>query len=431
MKRSVCIAILFLFSHTALAVPKIESWQMKNGAQVLFIEAHELPIVDVRVIFSAGGARDADKPGLAIMTNGLLMSGAGNMNADDIALRLESVGAAANTESIRDMAIVSMRSLSEADKLGVTIEVMRAVLTQPTFPEADLERDRKQLLASLEYKQQQPADMAEDAFYKLVYGMHPYSNPPEGTTASVSAITRAQILDFYRQYYVAGNAVVAVVGDLELKAARDLVEKLIGSLPEGEKAAPIPAVAPLPKALEQRIPMPTAQTHILVGQPGIDRNDPDYFPLYVGNHILGGSGFESRLMDEIREQRGLAYSVYSYFLPMAKAGPFITGMQTRNEQATTALSLLNENIKRFIEQGPTEEELHKAVQNITGGFALRIDSNRKLVEHLAVLAFYGLPLDYLNTYNARVQAVTVDAIRDVFRRRLDTTRMATVMVGGS
>jgi zinc protease len=176
--------------------------------------------------------------------------------------------------------------------------------------------------------------------------------------------------------------------------------------------------------------MPTAQTHILVGQPGIDRNDPDYFPLYVGNHILGGSGFESRLMDEIREQRGLAYSVYSYFLPMAEAGPFVAGMQTRNEQAATALNLMNENIKRFVEQGPTEEELQKAVQNITGGFPLRIDSNKKLVENLAVLAFYDLPLDYLDTYNARVQAVTIDAIRDAFHRRLDTTRMATVMVGG-
>lgn len=431
MKRGACLVMLLLFAHvSAWAVPKIQLWQTENGAQVLFIEAHELPIVDVRVVFSAGGARDAGKPGLAILANSLLMSGAGNMNADDIALRLESVGAAAGTESLRDMAIVTMRSLSDAAKLGVMIDVMRAVLTEPTFPESDLERERKQLLASLEYKQQQPEDVAEEAFYKLVYGTHPYGSPHDGTPESVRAITRAQLLDFYRQYYVARNAVVAVVGDLEEQAARELVENLTGALPAGEKAAPIPPVGSLTQAREQRIPMPTAQTHILVGQPGINRTDPDYFPLYVGNHILGGSGFESRLMDEIREKRGLAYSVYSHFLPMFEAGPFVAGMQTRNEQAVTALSLMNENIKRFIEQGPTAEELQQAVQNITGGFPLRIDSNKKLVEHLAVLAFYGLPLDYLDTFNARVQAVTVDQIRDAFRRRLDVTRMATVMVGG-
>lgn len=431
MKRNLCIVILLLFVDvSAQAVPAIQSWRSENGAQVLFIEAHELPIVDVRVVFSAGAARDGDRPGLAVLTNGLLMSGAGAMNADEIALRLESVGAAASTESLRDMAIVSMRSLSDPGKLGTMLEVMRAVLTQPTFPEADLERERRQLLAALDYRQQQPEDVAEDAFFRLIYGGHPYGNPSQGTHASVSSITREQIVDFYRRYYVGSNAFVAVVGNLEEAAARRLVEDLVGSLPAGDRPAAVPDVSPLPQALERRIPMPTVQTHILVGQPGIARDDPDYFPLYVGNHILGGSGFESRLMHEIRELRGLAYSVYSYFLPMAEQGPFIAGMQTRNEQAATALGLMNEHIQRFIEQGPTEEELRKAVQNITGGFPLRIDSNRKLVEQLAVLAFYGMPLDYLDAFNDRVRAVTVDSIRDAFRRRVDPARMATVTVGG-
>jgi zinc protease len=432
MKRSICIFILLLFANVpAHAVPPIESWRTENGAQVLFIEARELPIVDVRVVFSAGAARDGDMPGLAVLTNGLLMSGAGGMNADEIALRLESVGAVASAESLRDMAIVSMRSLSDPDKLGVMLEVMRAVLTQPAFPEPDLERERKQLLAALDYRQQQPQDVAEDAFHRLIYGEHPYGAPHQGTHASVKVITRDQIADFYRRYYVARNAVVAVVGNLEQAAARRLVEDLIGALPAGEQPAPVPEVASLPEAVERRIAMPTAQTHIMVGQPGIARGDADYFPLYVGNHILGGSGFESRLMHEIRELRGLAYSVYSYFLPMSRQGPFIAGMQTRNEQVATALNLMDENIRRFVEQGPTEEELRKAVQNITGGFPLRIDSNRKLVEQLAVLAFYGLPLDYLDTFSDRVRAVTVDTIRDAFRRRVDPDRMATVTVGGS
>jgi zinc protease len=431
MMRSLYIILLFLLvDASAFAVPKIESWRTENGAQVMFIEAHELPIVDVRIVFSAGAARDGGKPGLATLSNSLLMSGAGDMDADAIALRLESVGAAASTESLRDMAIVSMRSLSERDKLRTMTEVMRAVLTQPTFPAADLERERKQLLATLEYKKQQPEEVAEEAFYKLVYGAHPYGSPAQGTPESVSAITREQIGDFYHRYYVARNAVVAVVGDIKESGARQLVKDLIGALPAGEAAAPVPEVVPLTQALRQHIGMPTVQTHILVGQPGVTRDDPDYFPLYVGNHILGGSGFESRLMDDIREKRGLAYSVYSYFLPMARPGPFIAGMQTRNEQAATALDLMNADLKRFIAEGPTAEELQKAVQNLTGGFALRIDSNQKLVEQLAVMGFYGLPLDYLDTFNDRVRAVTVESIHDAFRRRVDSSRMVTVTVGG-
>ncbi|HEX5055158.1 MAG TPA: pitrilysin family protein [Gammaproteobacteria bacterium] len=430
MMRGLYIILLFLVVEVpAFAVPKIGSWT-ENGARVLFIEAHELPIVDVRIVFSAGAARDGDKPGLATLSNSLLMSGAGGMNADTIALRLESVGAAAGTESLRDMAIVSMRSLSDPDKLEVMTEVMRAVLTQPTFPAADLERERKQLLTTLEFKKQQPEEVAEEAFYKLLYGAHPYGSPAQGTPESVSALTREQIVDFYRRYYVAQNAVVAVVGDMQESGARELVKNLIGALPAGEAPAPIPEVTPLTQALRQHIDMPTVQTHVLVGQPGVTRDDPDYFPLYVGNHILGGSGFESRLMDDIREKRGLAYSVYSYFLAMARPGPFIAGMQTRNEQAANALGLMNADIKRFIEEGPTAEELQKAVQNITGGFALRIDSNKKLVEQLAVLAFYGLPLDYLDTFNDRVRAVTVESIHDAFRRRLDASRMVTITVGG-
>ncbi|HEY3487708.1 MAG TPA: pitrilysin family protein [Gammaproteobacteria bacterium] len=427
---SVLMLALAFFAKTVQAVPVIDSWTTANGARVLFIETHSLPIVDVRIVFAAGSVRDADKPGLALMTNSSLMSGAGDMDADEIALRLESVGAVAGTESLRDMAVVSMRSLRDADKLEVLTTVMRTVLTQPTFPAPDLERDRKRLLASLEYRQQQPGEVAEEAFYKLIYGTHPYANPSEGTVESVQAITREQLLEFYRRHYVASNAVVAVVGDLDKSSAQTLVDSLIGALPAGQKPAPVPPVPTLPQAQKKKIAMPTAQTHILVGQPGIQRNDADYFPLYVANHILGGSGFESRLMREIREQRGLAYSVYSYFLPMAAAGPFISGMQTRNDQAGTALELLHENIKRFVATGPTEEELESAVQNITGGFALRIDSNQKLAEHLAVLAFYDLPLDYLHTFNERVRAVSVDAIHDACRRRLDPATMATVTVGG-
>jgi zinc protease len=413
------------------AVPKIQSWSTENGATVLFIEAHSLPIVDVRVVFSAGSARDADKPGLALLTNSLLMSGAGDLNADDIAARLEDVGANAGTESQRDMAVVSMRSLSDPDKLEVMRDVMRAVITQPTFPETDLERDRKRLLLAIRHKQEQPEEVATDIFYQAIYDRHPYALPSEGEAKSVRSLLREDLLKFYQQYYVGNNTVVALVGDLDKAGARELAEALVGALPAGEAPEPIPPVTPLPAAVEKQIPMSTVQTHILLGQPGIRRNDPDYFSLYVGNHILGGSGFESRLMRDIREDRGLAYSVYSYFLPMASEGPFIAGMQTRNEQAVDALRLMRDNIGRFVEQGPTDAELSSAVRNITGGFPLRIDSNSKLVEYLAMIAFYKLPLDHLAKFNDHIRQVTTGSIQDAFVRRVHPDRMVTVTVGNS
>jgi zinc protease len=168
-----------------------------------------------------------------------------------------------------------------------------------------------------------------------------------------------------------------------------------------------------------------------MGGPGMSRRDPDYFSLYVGNHILGGGGLVSRLNEEIREKRGLSYSVYSYFSPMRRKGPYVLGLQTRNDQVGQALEIARETVKRFIKEGPTAEELEAAKKNITGGFPLRIDSNAEIVEYIAMIGFYGLPLDYLDTFSANVEAVTREQIRDAFRRRVVPDRMVTVVVGGN
>jgi len=186
----------------------------------------------------------------------------------------------------------------------------------------------------------------------------------------------------------------------------------------------------LSAAAERHIEHPSSQTHILIGQPGMRRDDPDYFALYVGNYVLGGGGLVSRLNAEVREKRGLSYSVYSYFLPMAQQGPFQMGLQTRNDQADEALKVLRATLAQYVTEGPTAAELEAAKKNITGGQALRIDSNRKILEYLAVIGFYDLPLDYLETFNAKVEALTLDRIHDAFERRLQPERMLTVRVGG-
>jgi zinc protease len=222
---------------------------------------------------------------------------------------------------------------------------------------------------------------------------------------------------------------VAIVGDLSRERAETVVDQIVAGLPPGEKAPPLSPVPELRSDLLEEVDFPSTQTHVYAGQPGMHRTDEDYFSLYVGNHILGGSGLVSLLMEEVREKRGLSYSVYSYFLPMAQRGPFLMGLQTKNEQAADARGVLMETLRRFREEGPTKEELAAAKKNITGGFPLRIASNAKIVQYLAMIGFYGLPLDYLDTFNDRVLAVTSEGVRDAFRRRLNPDRFATVIVG--
>lgn len=244
-------------------------------------------------------------------------------------------------------------------------------------------------------------------------------------------LTRADLVEFHRRLYVVRNAIVAIVGDVSRKDAEAIADQLLSGLPEGEPQPPLPAPAPNRAPQGVRTPFPSEQTHILAGELGMTANDPDYFPLYVGNHILGGSGLVSRIMEEVREKRGFAYSAYSYFFPQRQAGPFEIGLQTRNDKAEEALKLAIATVRNFVDKGPTEQELEAAKKNIIGGFVLRLDSNQKLVGEVASIAFYDRPLDYLETFPQKVQAVTREDIKRAFKARIDPDRLQTVLVGGA
>lgn len=429
--RRLLIACLIVITPLAYATPDIQHWTTANGARVYFVAAPELPMVDVRILFDAAGSRDGGQPGLALLTNGLLEEGAGKLDADRIADRFAAVGASFSASSHRDMSVVNLRSLTQADLLDPAVEMLAALLTQPTFPQKALDRERNRLLVALQAKKQSPDAIADDVFFAALYKDHPYAIGASGTEESVKKIKRADLVAHHKRYYVGRNATVAIVGALDRAQAEALAQRIIGKLPAGETAPAIPAVAALDKAQDIRKEFPSSQTHIQVGQPVLTRDDPDYFALYVGNHILGGGGFTSRLTEEIRQKRGLAYSTYSYFAPMRRSGPFIMGLQTRNDQAAEALKVINETLGKFIEEGPTEDELKAAKQNITGGFALSLDSNGKIVDNIAAIGFYNLPLDYLDSYTAKVDAVTVEQIKDAFKRRLQPEKMVTVLVGGT
>ncbi|WP_417548849.1 M16 family metallopeptidase [Methylophaga sp.] len=418
-----------LLTFSVAASPQIENWQTSNGTQVLFVEAKELPMLDIRLVFDAGAARDP-KGGVALLTSSMLNQGTKNKDTDAIATAFDDVGAEYSAESERDMAVLSLRTLSKADALQPAIDTFVEVIGQPVFPEKSFDRLINQVKTSLQSEKQSPSAIADRAFYQQLFGEHPYAAMPIGTESSVNRITVADLQQFYQQYYVAKNAVLVIVGDADIKQAKALAEKISNSLPTGEKAAALPKVEPLESAQEVRLPYPSSQTTILMGQPGLTRDDADFFPLYVGNHILGGSGLVSIISNEIREKRGLSYSAYSFFRPMREAGPYQFGLQTRNDQAEQALEVLKQTLVDFVEQGPTTEQLTAAQKNITGGFALRLDSNSKIADYLAMMGFYQLPLDHLDTFNARVEAVTVEQIKAAYKKRVHPQKMITVLVGG-
>ncbi|WP_455198753.1 M16 family metallopeptidase [Kaarinaea lacus] len=428
--KSVVMACLVLFSAGLFANPDINNWTTSNGARVYYVHAPELPIVDVRLVFDAGAARDGEDPGLAILTNGMLAEGAGGMDANQLAEKFESIGAQFGNSSHRDMATLTLRTLSDKKVFDQAISVMKTIVSRPDFPEQAFERERGRLLTTIKRNKQSPGEIADEAFQKAVFGSHPYSVPSIGTEEGINGLTVDKLRKFYRQYYVGRNAVVAIVGDLDRQAAERLAESLMGDLPVGQPAMNLPEVKPLQQGKEIRINHPSAQTHILIGQPGMKRGDPDYFALYVGNHMLGGSGLVARLSDEIREKRGLAYSTYSYFMPMRQYGPYIIGAQTKNESAQESLDVILETVSNFVKQGPTPEELESSKKNITGGFPLRLSSNKKIIDYIAMIGFYKLPLDYLEKFNDKVQAVTIEDIKQAFQKRIHTDKLVTVLVGG-
>jgi len=433
--RMVAGVLLLSVPLTVLATPKIEHWTLANGARVYFVESRGLPMLALNAVFDAGSARDpADRNGLSMMVNGLLNEGSGELDADAIAAGFEGLGVEFGASSDRDMAGVSLRSLSDPALRAPALALLARLLRAPSFPSANLDRERERALLSLKQAEQSPGDVAARAFYSRLYGTHPYAAASDGSEAGLKALTRDDLVAFHRRYYVGRNAVLAIIGDLSRGEARAIADQVLGGLPAGEAPPPLPRVVdrvPPAKNGEHVIEHPSSQTHILMGETGMARNDPDYFPLLVGNYVLGGGGFVSRLTEEIRTKRGLSYSVYSYFHPLREPGPFIVGLQTANHQRAEALAVTRRVLADFIRTGPTEAELAAARKNLAGGFPLRIDSNRKIAEYLTVIGFYRLPLNYLDDFIARVEAVTVEQVRDAFRRRVHPEHMVTVIVGGA
>jgi len=426
----------------AHALLPIEHWQETNGAQVWLVQSHAIPMVDVQIEFDAGSRRDPPAQiGLAaavalMSSKGIAASqqhkNEGPMDENMLGGAWADLGANLDINAERDGLIFTMRSLTEPTLLERAAHLAARQTGQPSWPEDIWQRERQRWSAALKEADTRVGTIAGKTFAQAVYGNHPYGY--HTTAQTLGNISVSDLKAFHARHIQACHARIAIVGALTREQAHILVKTLLASLAkENTSACPalpaIPKVPALAQATEQHIPFTSQQAHILIGQPGFARNDPDYFALLVANHILGGGSFTSRLMHEVREQRGLSYSVGSYFAPGLHTGAFTVSLQTRPDQVAQAVQVTHQVIRRFVEEGPTEAELRAAKDNLIGGFALRIDSNRKLLANIANIARHRLPLDYLEHWSGHIEALTITDLHAAIQRKLQPERMVTIVVG--
>lgn len=436
----VLVAVAALSGASAWAALPIQNWTQANGARVWLVESRGLPMVDIQVDFDAGSRRDpADKAGLFSATAGMTSKGLAAkggqpaMDENQLSEAWADLGAGFGAGASSDRMSFTLRSLTDPQLLPKAVQLGARQLGDPSFPDAIWARERDRMSAAIREANTRPATIANRAYEQAVYGGHPYGY--DTTEQTLARITVADMRELHARYLEPCRAKVSIVGDLGRAQAEQVVTALLARLPQrGATCAALPPVVevpPLAAAQERNIPFASAQAHVLLGQPGYKRNDPDFFPLLVGNYTLGGGGFVSRLTTEVREKRGLSYSVYSYFAPGMHAGAFTIGLQTRPDQALQALQVTREVLARYVAEGPTAEELKAARDFLIGGFPLRLDSNAKLLDNLANIAWHELPLDYLDTWTKKVEAVTAEQIRAALARKLQPQKMVTVVVGAA
>lgn len=436
LARSLIAALAFAGASAWAALP-IQQWNQPSGARVWLIESHGLPMVDVNIDFDAGARRDpADKAGLANVTasmtsKGLLArNGQPAMDENQLGEAWADLGAGFGGSAGSDRMSFSLRSLTDPELLPKAVQLAARQMGEPAFPENIWVRERDRMAAAIREANTRPGTIVAREFAKAVYSGHPYGfEPTEETLARITVADMRRIHSGLR----ACGAKVSIVGAVNRQQADAIARDMLARLPANgcQAQPPVPEVPDLGAAADRKIPFTSAQAHVLIGQPGHKRSDPDYFPIMVGNYTLGGGGFVSRLTNEVREKRGLSYSVYSYFAPGMHAGAFQIGLQTRPDQAGQAVQVAKEVLARFVAEGPNDAELKAAKDFMIGGFPLRLDSNRKLLDNLAVIAWHELPLDYLDTWTRKVEQVTAQQIREAFARKLQPQRMVTVVVGGS
>ena len=436
-----CCAIIFVFGllQSAQAILPIEKLDSVKGAKAYLVQTKTLPMVDIEISIDAGDHYDpAGKSGLASMTAELMNYGArtskGVLTEAQIADEIADLGANLGISVGGERAVIRIRSLSRKDLRDRAVQLASVMLSSPTYEAKILEREKQRAITSLLEAETKPESVLERRFRKSVYGNYPLGESP--SVKSVGSVSASDLARFHQQFYRGDRMIVSIVGDVSPSEASEIVGTLLKNIPQSGMAIPMlpqlqrSPIEPL-SSREIQIPFDSQQAHIAMGMTAITRSNPDYFPLIVGNYILGGGGFVSRLMSEVREKRGLAYSVFSYFAPGKDAGIFQAGLQTKGDQAALALEVMSSTMANFIANGATTSELQTAKANLINGFPLRIDNNRKLLDNVSSIAWNDLPLDTLETWTAKVDAVTLEQVSAAFQKYLAMDRMKIVVLGAS
>lgn len=405
------------------------TWKTKNGAQVIFYPMKDIPILDIRLAFAAGSAYDDKLYGVSQLTTQLLDKGDAGIESTTIAEKLSETGAQYSAVNNQNMILLSLRTLTENEDLEQSSQIFASIVSHPDFPEQAFQQEKNQQLLSIAEEQDSPTELANQTFYRFLYQSAPYAHPISGYADTVNQLTLDEVREFYHRYFVGHNALLVLVGAITEKKAHRLAEQILKDLPPGEAALPLIENQALKEGIDVEIPLSTSQTVLRLGQLGISPNDKEYFPLLVGNYILGGSPLTSRLALALREQNGLTYGVTSKFLPMPGKGPFIIGLSTEHHQIKTTLELTRQILVHFLQEGPTENELRTAKQFLIGNFQLSLSSHRNITDTLLKIAFYHLPDDYLETYVSKINEVQIKDIQSAFKALIHPDQFLLITVG--
>lgn len=407
---------------------KIQHVKSPGGIEAWLVEEHSVPLLALRFVFDGGNTQDpASKEGVANFMTAMLDEGAGDFDHTRFQERMEELAFRMSFEDARDAFYGNFETLSA--NRDASLDMLRLAITKPRFESEAVDRIRKQLLASLAFAAKSPDKVAGRAWSATAFAGHPYGRPADGTPQSVAAITRDD-LETYRQKNFARDTLrVVAVGDINAIELGAILDRVFGDLPAKAELAPVATVEPSAKEKLNVIEMDVPQSVVQFGMAGLARKDKDFLPGFILNQILGGGGFASRLTEEVREKRGLAYSVYSYLQPYKHAAIFGGGVATKNEEVGQSLDVIRAELKRMADDGPTAAEFANAKSYLTGSFALRFDSNSKIASQLLWMLQEEMGIDYVEKRNALVEAVTLDDVKRVAKRLLKSDDLIITVVG--
>ena len=425
------ILVALVFIAMAAATParamKIERVVSPGGIEAWLVEEHAVPLVAFNFAFRGGTTQDPnDKPGVANMLSTLLDEGAGDLDSAAFQERMQDLSVKLNFSARRDAFQGSMRTLRT--NLDDAVDLLTLAVNEPRFDKDPVERMRAQIIAGLRNEAKDPETVAFEAWFKAAFPNHPYGRLTDGDEKTVSTITADDIRAFRKRMFARDNLKIAVVGAIDAKTLGPILDKVFGKLPAKADFLPVADVKPVIGARVVE-PMDVPQTVIRFGTLGLKRDDPDFIPAYVMNHILGGGSFSSRLYEEVREKRGLTYSIYTFLGAYDHTGILLGGTATRADRADETLKLIESEVRRMAKDGPTADELAKAKSYLIGSYPLQFDSSSKIASALIGMQLDNLPIDYMETRTAMIEGITLDQVKAAAKRLLDNGGLTIAIVG--